>query len=315
MTDDFENNNQNNSEPEPAGDKKLATAFSPVGAALLGLITVFILYQFGGAILTILILGFDFEKADVNALRLLTTAGQILFILLPALIFAKYVYPDVTSALRVKLPKLKEIGLFTLGLVILTPLLQSFLYIQNFIFDILADNVAFFGTTKRVLDELDKLVESAYGSLLNAHSFFEASFIVFVVAVVPAVCEETFFRGFVQKSFEQKYSPFIAIIFTSLFFGLYHFNPYGLISLVALGAYFGYAAYKSNSIFVPISLHFINNFLSVMAFFAIGDKELLSSSTGKTENIYLYIISFVVLSAVFSFFIYHIKRKYDLKGG
>ncbi len=315
MTENFENNNQNNSEPEPAGSKKLATAFSPVAAALLGLISVFVLYQFGGALLTILILGFDFEKADVNALRLLTTGSQILFILLPALIFTKYVYPDVTSALRVKIPKLKEIGLFTLGLVILTPLLQSFLYIQNFIFDILANNVAFFGTTKRVLDELDKLVESAYGSLLNANSFFEASFIVFVVAVVPAVCEETFFRGFVQKSFEQKYSPFIAIIFTSLFFGLYHFNPYGLISLIALGAYFGYAAYKSNSIFVPISLHFINNFFSVLAFFAIGDKELLSSGATPTENIYMYIISFVVLSAVFIFFIYHTKRKYDLKGG
>jgi uncharacterized protein len=312
---DFENNDQKNFEPGPDSNGKLKTAFSPVGAALLGLVSVFILYQFGGAILTILILGLDFKKADVNALRLLTTAGQILFILLPALIFAKYVYADVSSALRIKLPKLKEIGLFTLGLIILTPLLQSFLYIQNFLFDILADNVAFFGTTKRVLDELDKLVESTYDNLLSAHSFFEASFIVFIVAVVPAVCEEVFFRGFVQTGFEQKYKPFIAILFTALFFGLYHFNPYGLISLIALGAYFGYAAYKSDSILVPISLHFINNFLSVMAFFAIGDKELLSSGTTKTESIYLYIISFVVLSAVFSFFIYHTKRKYDLKGG
>lgn len=309
MIEDHDNNDQENLETEKRGDK-LEVAFSPVPAAFLSLLVVFVLYQVGGSLLTLLIFGLDFQKADVNSIRLLTTGGQILFILLPALIFAKFVYHDVTSALRVKIPELKEIGLFALGLLILTPLLQSFLYIQNYLFTLLADRIGLFNSVRIFLDELDKLVESAYGNLLSTHSIFETSFIVFVVAAVPAVCEEFFFRGFVQKSLEQKYKPFLAAIITAFFFGIYHFNPYGMISLIALGLFFGYAAYKSNSIFIPVTLHFLNNFLAVLAYVILEDKDLVSSSATKNENILPYIASFIILAAVFSSFIIYTNKYY-----
>ena len=315
MEENFENKEPGMNEPEPGKPHKLESAYSPLGAAFLGLIAVFILYQFGGAVLTLAIFGLDFEKADVNALRMLTVGGQILFILLPALIFAKLVYHDVTSALRVKLPNGREVVVFITGLILLIPLLQSFIYVQNFVFTKLAENISFFDTIRKFLDELDKLVESAYGNLLEAHSFFEGSFIVFVVAAIPALCEETFFRGFVQKSLEQRLKPYWAIIITSLFFGLYHFNPYGLISLMALGAYFGFAAYTSSSIFIPMILHFINNFFAVITFLLIGDKDLINSNVTQNENIFPYLISFIVLSVIFSFFIMYIHRNYNkIKG-
>lgn len=310
MTENFENNNPENNEQSTGPNKKLVSVFSPVGAAFLGLVAVFILYQFGGAILTLVIFGVHYESADVNAMRLFTMGGQILFILLPALVFAKFVYPDVTSALRIKLPNLKEIGLFLIGLIILTPLLQSFIYIQNYALTKLAENIAFFDTARQFLDKVDKLVESAYGSLLEAHSFFEGSFIVFIVAVVPAICEEIFFRGFVQKSFEQKIKPVWAALLTATFFGLYHFNPYGLIALIALGFYFGFAAYTSNSILVPMTLHFANNLFAVAAYLLIGDKDLVSSSVTKNESILTYVVGFIVLSFIFFAFIIFVKKNY-----
>ncbi len=316
MMEDFEDKDQNDNGRSPENSTKLTSAFSPIGAAFLGLIAVFILYQLGGAILTLLIFGLNYESANVNAMRLLTMGGQILFILLPALIFAKFVYTDVTSALRVKLPGIKEIGLFIVGLIILTPLLQSFIYIQNFLFTKLAENFAFFNSIRKLLDEIDKLVESAYGSLLEANSLYEGSFIVFIVAVVPAICEETFFRGFVQKSFEQKIKPFGAALITAVFFGFYHFNPYGLIALIALGLYFGFAAYTSNSIVVPIALHFANNLFAVVVYLIIGDKELVSSNVTKNENILPYVISFFVIGVVFLSFMLYLKKNYEkIKGG
>jgi membrane protease YdiL (CAAX protease family) len=315
MTEEF-NDKDNYHTPTQEEKGKLLYFFSPSRAALLSLFLVFVLYQFGGAVLTLLIFGLDFENADVNAVRLLTTGGQILFILLPALLFAKFVYHDVTSALRIKIPRLKEIGVFIFGLFILTPLLQSFLYIQNYLFTLLADKFQFADSVRTLLNELDKMVESAYGNLLNTSSVFETSFIIFVVAVVPAVCEEMFFRGFVQKSFEQKFKPFAAIFVTASFFGIYHFNPYGLISLIALGIYFGYAAYKSDSIIVPAVLHFLNNFFAVMAFVIIGDEELVSSSATQNENILPFVIGFVILSFLFFAFIVFVKKNYKyIKGG
>jgi len=316
MTEDSENKNQNNNESERERNQKLITGFSPIGAAFLGLIVVFILYQLGGAILTLAIFGLNFKDADVNAMRLFTMGGQILFILLPALIFTKFVFIDVTSPLRIKLPGVKELVLIIVGLIILTPLLQSFIYIQNFVFTKLAENFSLLDSVKIFLDELDKVVESAYGDLLKSDSFYDSSFIVLIVAVVPAICEEVFFRGFVQKSFEQKMKPVWAALITAAFFGIYHFNPYGLLALIALGTYFGFAAYTSESILIPISLHFANNFFAVVIYLTVGDKDLISSSASKNENILPYIVSFVVLSLIFFSFILFIKRNYKkIKGG
>jgi len=161
-----------------------------------------------------------------------------------------------------------------------------------------------------MLDQLDDMIEKTYGNLLSSHSVFEASFIIFVVAVVPAFCEETLFRGFVQKSFEQKLKPFWSILITAVFFGLYHFNPYGLIPLIALGIYFGYAAYASNSIVVPITLHFVNNFLAVLAYFVLGKEELINTTPANNDNVFPQLIGLVIFLILFFSYMIYVKNNY-----
>ena len=257
--DEFKNNpeDENKKEEEDsngsvASRPQINPLISPIAAAIIGLVGGFFLYQIVGGVITLLIFGMDMKSAPVNALRLMTTGGQILFILLPALVFAKWFYEDVSTIIRIKIPRWEEVGLFILGIVILTPLLQNYLYIQNYIFEYLAKISPFVNQVKSFFDSLDKLVENTYGDLLSANNIFEGLFVVIVVSVVPALCEETMFRGFIQKSFEFKLKPFWAALITAVFFGAYHFNPYGLIPLVGLGLYFGFAAYTSNSIFIPI---------------------------------------------------------------
>jgi membrane protease YdiL (CAAX protease family) len=154
------------------------------------------------------------------------------------------------------------------------------------------------------------MVEQTYGELLKATSVFEASFVIFVVAIIPALCEEILFRGLVQKSFEQKFKPYFSIFITSLFFGLYHFNPYGLVALVALGFYFGFAAYKSDSIFVPMILHFINNFLAVIAFLVLGSDELMGTNIKHDSSVLPQIFVFLITLALFTGFIFFVTKSY-----
>src|SRR5690606_39711616 len=104
---------------------------SPITAAFIGLIGGFFLYQVVGGLLTLVVFGMDFEHAPVNSVRLMTAAGQILFILLPALVLSKVFFEDVGKMIRAKIPDFKELGLFTLGIIVLTQLLQNYLYIQN----------------------------------------------------------------------------------------------------------------------------------------------------------------------------------------
>lgn len=306
MTEDF---NKQQHQIEPDEPNKLFSTIQPATAAFIALIGIFISYQVGGAVLTLLIFGLDFQKADVNQMRLLTMGGQIMLMLLPTLLLAKYVYPyNITQMLRARVPKAKEIGIYILGLVIITPMLQSFMYLQNAFFETISKYSPILKKVMSMLDELDKIVQQTYGELLKSSNVFEASFVIFVVAVVPAICEEVLFRGFVQKSFEQKFKPYFSIFITSLFFGLYHFNPYGLVALISLGFYFGYAAYKSDSLVIPIILHFINNFLAVTAFLVLGSDEMIGSNVKQTGTVLPQLLLFVFSTALLTIFLLYVNK-------
>jgi len=284
---------------------------SPIAAAFIGLIGGFFLYQIVGGLLTLLIFGLDIENAPVNGIRLMTMAGQILFILLPALVFSRFFYSDVTKFLRIKIPNWKEVLLFTIGIAILTVLLQNYLYIQNYFIDQLANSVPLIKTIKELLDTLNAYVEKTYGSLLQANSVYEGILIVFVVAIVPALSEEAMFRGLVQRSFEMKMKPFYAALITAIFFGVNHFNPYGLIPLILLGLYFGFAAYMSGSIIVPIILHFLNNFTAVMLYFIFGDDELISSTVQKPVELGSSFLLLLAMAMLFAGVLLTIKKYYS----
>ncbi|MCB0730939.1 MAG: CPBP family intramembrane metalloprotease [Ignavibacteriae bacterium] len=300
----MQNNNDNKN------DFREIPTMSPTKAALLGLIAVFFIFQFGGGLLTLSIFGFDLNNADMNLMRLLTIGSQILFILFPAILFSKLVFIDVTSTIRFRIPKPKEVGLFAVGMIILVPLLQDYLHVQNYILLELSKSSSFVSGIKNFLDMLDKMVEETYLQILTANNPLEYLLVIATVSITPAICEEFFFRGFVQKSFEYKHKPITAILLTSIFFGLYHFNPYGLLPLIALGGYLGYSVYKSDSIFVPVVLHFLNNFIAIIAFFVFGKEELIQSNF-EVEKIETHTISFILLLALFIGFVIFISRNYN----
>jgi membrane protease YdiL (CAAX protease family) len=290
--------------------KNFIFIISPVSAAFIGLIGALFLYQVLGGLLTVLVLGFDIPDAPINSQRLMTAAGQILFILLPGLILSRVLYKDVGYIIRAKVPGVAETALFLLGIIVLTPLLQNFLYIQNHFIDLWAANNSVVRDIKLFFDSMNKYVEETYNHLLGADNIFEGTLVVFVVALVPAVCEEVMFRGFIQKSFELKIRPFRAALITAVFFGIYHFNPYGLIPLIGLGLYFGFAAYMSNSILVPVILHFFNNFTAVILYFMYGSEDLIKNNVKPETDIGYPVISFFVLLFIFGSIILLIKRYY-----
>lgn len=292
---------------------KLVPRITPVRAALLGLLGGFVLYQFVGGSISLLIFGLDISNANINALRLMTIGGQILFILLPALIFAKFIYEDVTTVIRFRKTSFTELGLFTFGLFLLNPMLQSFLVVQNFYIDQLANYVPFLKSIKEFFDSLSSMLQETYVSLLTAKNFFEVIIVITAVAITPAICEEVMFRGYVQKSFELKFKPFLAAVITSLFFAVFHFNPYGIIALFALSLYFGYSVYKSDSIIVPVILHFLNNFIAIIYFMIVGPASLDDGRVATQTEVNFALMTFLLLSLLFAVLIVYIHRFYKLK--
>lgn len=85
------------------------------------------------------------------------------------------------------------------------------------------------------------------------------------VGVVPAICEELFFRGLIQRSFEEELAPRTAIWITALLFAIIHMQPILLIPLTGLGLLLGYLAWRSGSILPAIFLHLLFNTTQFLA--------------------------------------------------
>lgn len=295
-------------------DDDIEFKISPIGAAFIGLAGGFFLYQIIGALLTLAIFGMDLNSVPVLSLRLMTMAGQILFILLPALLFSKWIYSDVNKIIRIRKPDWQEIGLFVLGIVIIIPLLQSFMYIQNYYLEIWAKNIPFINSIKSFFDMVNEMVDKTYSDLITAHNIFDLILVIVVVAIVPPLAEETMFRGFIQRSFELKMKKFWAMIVTAIFFSIYHFNPYGLIPLFILGSFLGFAAYKTKSLVIPMILHFLNNFSAVVLYHIVGDDELIKSDASiKSDELSSFISLFIGLTVLFIGLIILINKYYSTK--
>jgi uncharacterized protein len=97
-------------------------------------------------------------------------------------------------------------------------------------------------------------------------------FMLFALAIVPAICEEVLFRGYVQRKAERRFGIATAIILTGVIFGLYHLRFTQLIPLSVLGIYIGYVLWRTGSIWPAIVVHFANNALLIIA--AVRTREI-----------------------------------------
>lgn len=88
-----------------------------------------------------------------------------------------------------------------------------------------------------------------------------------LIALLPAISEEFFFRGVVLNSFKKKYGAIIAIFASALIFGIYHMNWVQGINAFIVGLALGYIYIKTGSIIPCMILHFLNNAYSVLCEF------------------------------------------------
>ncbi len=105
---------------------------------------------------------------------------------------------------------------------------------------------------------LPKEIEDALMSMMHLNQPYGLALDIIALALVPAVCEEFFFRGFLQNALSQKFKPAAAIFFTAFFFAVFHLNPWLFIFYLVLGAYFGWLS-RRFTIWAAILAHFLNN--------------------------------------------------------
>ena len=140
--------------------------------------------------------------------------------------------------------------------------------------------------------------------LLNVHNLPALFFNIFLIAIIPALGEELFFRGAIQGVLQQKINAKAAIWITAIVFSAIHFQFYGFVPRMLLGAFLGYLLVWSGNLWLSIAAHFTNNVLAIIFYYmkTNGYKifDIDTIGTGDT----LWIGCFSGLFAVFGFYFF-----------
>lgn len=132
-----------------------------------------------------------------------------------------------------------------------------------------------------------------------------------------ALSEELTFRALLTRFFTPRGSvskvPHGAIWGVAVVFSLLHFQFYGFIPRMLMGALFGYALAWAGSLWVPILMHLTNNAMSVILYYIVDHREDLAmedlEGLGTGETLWLGLVSLVVTAGL----IYCLRRSTTIR--
>jgi len=108
---------------------------------------------------------------------------------------------------------------------------------------------------------------------LNTSAPQTIAFIIFALALMPALMEEFLFRGVVLGLLPRKYSTRLKVIVVGTLFGLFHMSTLRFFPTAALGCVLTYLRLSVGSIYPGILLHFCHNALTLSLSFLLQKQK------------------------------------------
>ncbi len=265
---------------------------------------VLLVFVFLGTIASGLIHLFVFSgKEDIATLKAVQSLASILLFLLPALLVAFIWYKNPVKAYSMnRIPTFKLI-FYTVGLMLL---LLPFINLLGHINEQLQLPESL-SAIEKFMKETDQKATEFMMKFLVTHSIIDVFINLVVIALLPALCEEIFFRGSLFRIFRsQKSNPHTLVWIVAIVFSLIHFQMYGFLPLMILGALLGYLMMWSNSIWLPIIAHFTNNAMAVIIFACY--KGDINTEMENMEPKYIWILGIISLF-ISGFVLMKVKRE------
>ncbi|MEM7035511.1 MAG: CPBP family intramembrane glutamic endopeptidase [Bacteroidota bacterium] len=101
-------------------------------------------------------------------------------------------------------------------------------------------------------------------SLLGDTSFSGVFGNIIVIAVIPAISEELFFRGFLLGTLNRMMNAHVAVWLSAFIFSLVHLQFFGFFSRLLMGALLGYFYLWSGNLLASMVAHFAHNLLNIL---------------------------------------------------
>ncbi len=178
-----------------------------------------------------------FELRAMQALMI----QQLVVIATPALLMAVMLTSDPVKTLRLRWPKWQYLVAAPVLAVCLRPVVLTLMSSLSGWF--------FKAPPDRFAEQLEAMTS---GNV-------ELWIVLLAIAVAPGICEEITFRGFILSGFNHSHRPALAIVLSSLVFGLIHVVPAQVFHAFLLGLVIGTLAIRSRSLWPCILFHVASN--------------------------------------------------------
>ncbi len=181
----------------------------------------------------------------LSGIAQLIIAPQIGMILAPAVLMAAVLTKSVRTGLRLRMPHWTTLPLAVLLGVTLHP---TYVMLAQWV-------SAMYPISEQAAASMKPFTDQ-----ISAAPWLT---VVFLMAVVPAICEELAFRGFIFGGLVRGRGRLRAVVVTAVMFGISHGVLQQSITATAMGLLLGWIALRTGSVLPGILIHFTNNALSV----------------------------------------------------
>ena len=159
---------------------------------------------------------------------------------------------------------------------------------------------SFLASLEEIMRQMEESAKALTERFLNTSSVGMMFVNLFVMALLPAVCEEMMFRGWLQRVLGKSVNYHTAIWVSAFVFSAIHFQFYGFIPRMLIGAALGYLYYYTGSLWAPIIAHFTNNAAAVISAFLAYNGYISANPDliGTGDTWYLSVASVAVCAAL-----------------
>ena len=219
------------------------------------------------------------DPANSNAIKIIQSITFIIGFLLPA-IFTAYLLNRKPMDL---LGFSKRINWKQIGLV--CAIIVAAMFASTF-FSYLNERLPISEALKLRFDKMESNYNQQVEAIIGLNSFGEYILALIIMAFLPALCEETLFRGGLQNFLTRSTKmPWLSIIIVSILFSAAHFSFYGFLSRIFLGVVLGLLYQYSGRLWLNIIAHFVNNAIAVTAIYYLKTQgKSLKDAIGENGD-------------------------------
>jgi len=149
------------------------------------------------------------------------------------------------------------------------------------------------------LRELHETATKTQFAFLKDQTVLDLFFNLFMMAALPAFCEELFFRRVgLRLLYDITDNSHVSIAISALLFAMIHGQFYYLLPLFLFGLALGYLALWSRSLWLPVLAHFVNNAFTLLAAYFAGDELTPGMDPDYGMPVMSFVISILLSAAI-----------------